>query len=78
MAGVPFCYAPDLKFVMAGQSRRRRRRFAAPYVPAIHVLLLCAKKDVDARDKRGHDEDRTARDAPIDAGKSMALKPPNK
>jgi hypothetical protein len=25
-------------------------------VPAIHVLLLsCRKKDVDARDKRGHD-----------------------
>jgi hypothetical protein len=30
-------------FVMAG------------LVPAIHVLLLSAQKDVDARDKPGHD-----------------------
>jgi hypothetical protein len=30
-------------FVMAG------------LVPAIHVLLVAKKKDVDARDKRGHD-----------------------
>jgi hypothetical protein len=28
----------------------------AGLVPAIHVLIGCAKKDVDARDKRGHDE----------------------
>jgi hypothetical protein len=28
----------------------------AGLVPAIHALLLiCRKKDVDARDKRGHD-----------------------
>jgi hypothetical protein len=40
---------------MAGHSRRRRRRFATPYVPAIHVLLA-KKKDVDARHKAGHDE----------------------
>jgi hypothetical protein len=33
-----------LVFVMAG------------LVPAIHVLLQNFKKDVDARDKRGHDE----------------------
>jgi hypothetical protein len=25
-------------------------------VPAIHVFLLAAKQDVDARDKPGHDE----------------------
>ena len=28
----------------------------AGLVPAIHVLLTVIKKDVDARDKRGHDE----------------------
>ena len=28
----------------------------AGLVPAIHVLLGPRKKDVDARDKRGHDE----------------------
>jgi hypothetical protein len=25
-------------------------------VPAIHVFVSVSKKDVDARDKRGHDE----------------------
>jgi hypothetical protein len=25
------------------------------YVPGIHVLTLCTAKNVDARDKRGHD-----------------------
>ena len=30
----------------------------AGLVPAIHVLLLAHKEDVDARDKRGHDESR--------------------
>jgi hypothetical protein len=28
----------------------------AGLVPAIHVLLLARKKDVDARHKAGHDE----------------------
>jgi len=28
----------------------------AGLVPAIHVLILQKKKDVDARDKRGHDD----------------------
>jgi hypothetical protein len=28
----------------------------AGFVPAIHVFLWCSKKDVDARDKPGHDE----------------------
>jgi hypothetical protein len=27
----------------------------AGLVPAIHALMLARKKDVDARDKRGHD-----------------------
>jgi hypothetical protein len=27
----------------------------AGLVPAIHVLLAASNKDVDARDKRGHD-----------------------
>jgi hypothetical protein len=30
----------------------------AGLVPAIHVFGAAAKKDVDARDKPGHDEDR--------------------
>jgi hypothetical protein len=33
----------------------------AGLVPAIHVLLFSAKKDVDARDKRGHDEHKNLR-----------------
>jgi hypothetical protein len=38
---------------MAGLKREARLR---AYVPAIHVLLgRSTKKDVDARDKRGHD-----------------------
>jgi hypothetical protein len=28
----------------------------AGLVPAIHVLDLASKQDVDARDKRGHDD----------------------
>jgi hypothetical protein len=32
----------------------------AGFVPAIHVLVCCTIKDVDARDKRGHDEWRAA------------------
>jgi hypothetical protein len=38
----------------------------AGLVPAIHVLA-CEKKDVDARDKRGHD----------DREPSLAMKLPN-
>ena len=29
----------------------------AGLVPAIHVFYVVSKQDVDARDKRGHDED---------------------
>jgi len=32
----------------------------AGLVPAIYVLLACDPKDVDARDKRGHDADGPA------------------
>jgi hypothetical protein len=30
----------------------------AGLVPAIHVLVVYAKEDVDARDKRGHDDEQ--------------------
>ena len=30
-------------------------------VPGIHVLLYCGDKDVDGRDKPGHDEDELSR-----------------
>jgi hypothetical protein len=33
----------------------------AGLVPAIHVLFLVTKKDVDARDARGHDAERELR-----------------
>ena len=37
----------------------------AGLVPAIHVLLLkLSKKDVDARDKRGHDDGEAMRSLP--------------
>jgi hypothetical protein len=38
---------------VAGLKREARLRAD---VPAIHVLFFETKKDVDARDKRGHDE----------------------
>jgi hypothetical protein len=28
----------------------------AGFMPAIHVLLQCRRKDVDGRDKPGHDD----------------------
>jgi hypothetical protein len=41
---------------MAGHSRPKDGVASLAYVPAIHVLPTCIKKkDVDARDKRGHD-----------------------
>jgi hypothetical protein len=33
----------------------------AGLVPAIHVLINTGRKDVDARDKPGHDAERTKR-----------------
>jgi hypothetical protein len=44
-----------LSAVMAGHSASKDARKRA-YAPAIHVLLEALKKDVDARDGRGHDE----------------------
>ena len=42
-----FVVAQDIAAVMAG------------LVPAIHVFLGASKKDVDARDKRGHDVEKS-------------------
>jgi len=39
---------------VAGQSRPKDGVLAHVYVPAIHALQV-NRKDVDARDKRGHD-----------------------
>ena len=43
---------------MPGRSRPKDgRRFRSAYVPGIHVLTFwLSKKDVDGRDKPGHDE----------------------
>jgi hypothetical protein len=42
---------------MAGHSRPKDGVASARLCPAIHVFVLDVKKeDVDARDKRGHDE----------------------
>jgi len=45
-------------FVMAGHSRSKNGVASLAYVPAIHVCStpIDRKKDVDARDKRGHDD----------------------
>jgi hypothetical protein len=43
-----------MDFVMAGHSRSKNGVASLAYVPAIHALLS-SKKDVDARDERGHD-----------------------
>ena len=40
---------------MAGTGHPADNVGGDPVVPAIHVLLGAFKKDVDARDKRGHD-----------------------
>jgi hypothetical protein len=41
---------------MAGHSRSKNGVASLAYVPAIHVFCRSAAEDVDARDKRGHDE----------------------
>jgi hypothetical protein len=47
-------FGGNYKVVTAGHSRPKDGVASWPgFVPAIHVLLL--KKDVDARDERGHD-----------------------
>jgi len=51
---------PDacLAIVMAGHSRPKDGVLSHAYDPAIHVFLGATIKDVDARDKRGHDGER--------------------
>src|SRR5882724_2662414 len=39
-----------------GIAVRRTASLPLAYVPAIHVFMRCRFKDVDARDKPGHDE----------------------
>jgi|SRR5271154_975678 len=41
---------------MAGHSRPKDGVASLAYVPAIHVFVSSRLLDVDARDKRGHDE----------------------
>ena len=41
---------------MPGHSRSKNGVASLAYVPGIHVLLGCETKDVDGRDKPGHDE----------------------
>jgi hypothetical protein len=60
MSGVPGCafyihLDALLASVMAGHPGPRFARPECKLVPAIHALTRCAE-DVDARDKRGHDE----------------------
>jgi hypothetical protein len=45
----------DSRSSWPGTGERKRRRSSNGYVPAIHVFGVDLK-DVDARDKRGHDE----------------------
>jgi hypothetical protein len=45
----------------AGEKRHRRDRYSSVMpglVPGIHALLCCVTKDVDGRDKPGHDARR--------------------
>jgi hypothetical protein len=42
---------------MAGHSRLKDGVASARLCPAIHVFAASKKKDVDARDKPGHDEE---------------------
>jgi hypothetical protein len=44
------------EIVMAGHSRSKNGVASLAYVPAIHALLF--GKDVDARHKAGHDDER--------------------
>jgi hypothetical protein len=41
---------------MAGHSRPKDGVLSHAYVPAIHVFVIARPEDVDARDKRGHDD----------------------
>jgi hypothetical protein len=44
-----------------GIAVRRTASLLLAYVPAIHALAAARKKDVDARDKRGHDVEKAVR-----------------
>src|SRR5438477_9570200 len=50
-----FCWITARAFVMAGRSRPKDGVASARLCPAIHVFGS-KKEDVDARDKRGHDD----------------------
>jgi hypothetical protein len=52
--------AGAISTVMAGQSRLKDGVASARLCPAIHVWTAAKKKDVDARDKPGHDVERFA------------------
>jgi hypothetical protein len=41
---------------MPGQSRSKNGVLSHAYVPGIHALRTCVEKDVDGRNKSGHDE----------------------
>ena len=51
--------------VMHANSRPKDGVASLAYVASIHALLLCSKKDVDGRDKPGHDESVTQFDRSI-------------
>jgi hypothetical protein len=42
---------------MAGRSRWKNGVASLAYVPAIHIFSWLSRQGVDARDKRGHDDD---------------------
>jgi hypothetical protein len=52
--------AGTISAVMAGHSRLKDGVAFARLRPAIHVRTATKKKDVDARDKSGHDVERFA------------------
>jgi len=48
---------------MPGHSRSKNGVASLAYVPGIHVLMLSKNKDVDGRDKPGHDGSAIQSDA---------------
>jgi hypothetical protein len=54
-AGERARHAGYYSFVMPGHSRSKNGVASLAYVPGIHVLLCREPKDVDGRDKPGHD-----------------------
>jgi len=49
-----------LSIVMAGHSRPKDGVASLAYVAGIHVLLFMTIKDVDGRNKSGHDDERVS------------------